>query len=94
MPGLGVFSNASSIAGLGIGFMAMNIPQLIALYILIAAVMMLQRRFLDVNVNYKTKRIVIGLVVFTIAAVLVSGGFFYKNAFEVLVSAIEGTASL
>ena len=79
MPGLGVFSNASSIAGLGIGFLAGNFVQMICLYIIVSAMLILQRRIVELSMNTKVKRIVLGLVIPTVAALSISGGFFYNN---------------
>ena len=79
MPGLGVFSNASSIAGLGIGFMAGNYIQMISLYVIVSTMLILQRRIVELSMNTKVKRIVLGLVIPTIAALSISGGFFYNN---------------
>ena len=89
MPGLlGVFTNASSIAAIGIGFMATNFIQLMELYVIIAAMMMLQRHFVELNMNTKAKRMIVGLVVPTIVAVLISVCFFYKNTYEILAALV------
>lgn len=79
MPGLGVFSNASSIAGLGIGLMAGNLVQMLCLYVMISVLLILQRRCVVLNMNMKAKRIFLGLVIPTVAALSISGGFFYSN---------------
>ena len=89
MPGLlGVFTNASSIAAIGIGFMATNLVQLIALFVIASAMMILQRRYIELSVNSKIKRALLGLVVPTIAMAFVTVGFFYNNAYEVLVALV------
>lgn len=49
MPGLGVFSNSASIAGMGIGFLAVNIQQIIILYGIITVIMLLQRLFIEME---------------------------------------------
>lgn len=92
MPGLlGVFTNASSIAAIGIGCMAKNFVQLIGLYVLLAVVMMLQRRFLDQVLGSKMKRAVVGFILPTVVIAIVSIGFFYNNAYVSLAKSIEET---
>ena len=50
MPGLlGAFTNSSSIAGIGIGFMAKNMPQMIILYGVVSVLMLLQRLFVELE---------------------------------------------
>lgn len=49
MPGLGVFSNSASIAGIGIGFLAKNIQQIIILYGIVTVIMLLQRLFVEME---------------------------------------------
>ena len=49
LPGLGVFTNSSSIAGLGIGFLAVSIQQIIILYGIVTVLMLLQRLFVEVE---------------------------------------------
>ena len=88
MPGLGVFSNASSIAAIGIGFMAKNLVQIIVLFVITSTVMILQRRFVELNMDAKAKRILVGLIVPTIIAAVMSGVFFYNNAYEILVALV------
>lgn len=90
MPGLlGVFTNASSIAAIGIGFMAKSIVQLIGLYVIVAGMMMFQRRIVEVSKDLKARRLAFGLAVPVIVAILVSGGFFYKNAYGNLMKSVE-----
>lgn len=89
MPGLlGVFTNASSIAAIGIGFMATNLLQLITLFVIVSAMMILQRRYVELSVNNKMKRYLLGLVVPTIVMVLVTIGFGYNNAYDILVALV------
>ena len=88
MPGLGVFSNASSIAAIGIGFMAKNLVQIIVLFVITSTVMILQRRFVELHMDTKAKRILLGLFVPTIIAAVISGVFFYNNAYEILVALV------
>ena len=86
MPGLlGVFTNASSIAAIGIGFMAANTIQLIVLFVIASAMMMLQRRWIELSVDSKMKRALLGLAAPTIVMAFVTVVFFYKNAYETLV---------
>lgn len=48
MPGImGVFTNSSSIAGVGIGFVAKNLSQMIILYGIVSVLMLLQRLFVE-----------------------------------------------
>ena len=90
MPGLlGVFTNASSIAAIGIGFMAANILQMIGLYVIISVTMILQRRCIEMNKEMKAKRILLGLVLPVMIAAFVSGGFFYSNAYGNLMKSME-----
>ena len=90
MPGLlGVFTNACSIAAIGIGFMAKTILQLIVLYVIVAALMMTQRRIVEVSKEQKVRKVTLGLAIPVIAAVFVSGGFFYNNALGNLVKSME-----
>ena len=49
MPGLGVFTNSGSIAGIGIGFMAKNLSQIIILYGIVTVIMLLQRLFVEME---------------------------------------------
>lgn len=49
LPGLGVFGNSSSIAGVGIGFLADSISQVIILYGITAILMLFQRLFVEVE---------------------------------------------
>lgn len=82
MPGLGVFSNSASIAAIGIGFMATSVAQIIILFAATAAVMILQRRFVEgerAKAGNKVKRFLVGLAVPTIVIALVSVKFFYSN---------------
>lgn len=89
MPGLlGVFTNASSIAAIGIGFMATNIFQLIVLFVIASAMMILQRRYIELSANSEIKRVLLGLVVPTIVMAFVTVGFFYNNAYEILVALV------
>jgi len=89
MPGLlGVFTNASSIAAIGIGFMATNLLQLITLFVIVSAMMILQRRYVELSVNNKMKRYLLGLVLPTIVMVLVTIGFSYNNAYDILVALV------
>ena len=90
MPGLlGVFTNASSIAAIGIGFMAKSIVQLVVLYVIVATMIMFQRKVVEVSKDNKGKKVALGLVIPAIAAILVSGGFFYNNAFGNLMKSVE-----
>lgn len=92
MPGLlGVFTNASSIAAIGIGCMAKNFIQLIGLYVLMSALMMLQRRFLNQTLENKAKRVSVGLILPTVVIAVVSIGSFYNNALVSLEKSIEET---
>ena len=88
MPGLGVFSNASSIAAIGIGFMSKSILQMVVLFVFTSTVMILQRRFVELHMDAKAKRILVGLIVPTIIAAVMSGVFFYNNAYEILVALV------
>jgi len=49
MPGLGVFTNSGSIAGIGIGLLAKNISQAIILYGIVTIIMILQRLFIEME---------------------------------------------
>ena len=49
MPGLGAFSNSASISGMGIGFLAANIQQIILLYGFVTVIMLLQRLFIEIE---------------------------------------------
>lgn len=89
MPGLlGVFTNASSIAAIGVGFMAKNLLQLLVLFVITSTLMILQRRYIEMNGVSKVKKTLLGLVVPTIVMVSVTLGFFYNNAYEILVALI------
>lgn len=53
MPGLGVFSNSSAFAGIGIGLMAASLTQMVILYGVVATIMIFQRLYVVEEKNKK-----------------------------------------